>query len=299
MLIIIPMMYYLNKKSITAFIIVAFLISIQKGLTADLNKTLNATISEDGPQNSLLIQNLNENTDNQVKESLETDIVQHQNTNAKKQENVVINPKNQDENRIINVKISSEKEAKSKNPNTNLAKVNNLLALRQNKQAESLLDNTVPDLDSDCFSLAQAASLYEKMKKYNKANDLYEQALLYSPNRIEVLYNYSLSLNKSHQANQAKKIFNKITSINPAFMLAHYNLGNIYYRQGNYNKALEAFAKSARINPLSSDSYYNLGLTLEKMNYNKLALKYYENCLQLNPEDEQAQTAVIRLKSIG
>jgi len=171
-----------------------------------------------------------------------------------------------------------------------------LISINEYAEAEELIDDAVLTESKNAWALAEYASLYERINKYNKAAFAYKKALNICPGRIEILYSYSICLYKNKNFDEALSNLRKIISINPEFMLAHFNSGNIYYQKAEYQKALESFVKSIEINPLNVDAIYNTALTLELLNHKKLAEKYYKKCLEIKPDDLQALNAVKRLQ---
>jgi len=211
---------------------------------------------------------------------------------AEKQEIKIKSPSN---SQIYNITLGGKKE---KPENTNIADIKKTILIGDYSKSEDSMDRLITQKYLSALDLAEMASFYETLHKHHKAFFAYERALEKQPNRIEILYNYSLALYKAGYYNKARYNLNKIIRIRPDFMLAHYQLANIYYDKGDYKNALQHYAASARINPMSSDTLYNIGSTLEAMNYDQLASKYYIKCLNINPFDSQAAEALMKLKNV-
>jgi tetratricopeptide (TPR) repeat protein len=238
-----------------------------------------------------LTKNIDSFTENQ-KNNQDNEITVKNNSDYKiEDENVQL--KNTAQSNIYNINLSSPK---------NLI-VDNIDNVRKNilngnyKKAEKSMDRIVSSDGQSAMDLAELAAFYEALNKKHKAIFAYERALEKQPNRIEILYNYSLCLYNAGNYSKAKYNLQKIIKINPDFMLAYYKLANIYHLKGDYLDAIRYYAISARINPMSSDTFYNLGSALESMNYNELASKYYTKCLNINPYDGQAAEALLRIEN--
>ncbi|MEI7473493.1 MAG: tetratricopeptide repeat protein [bacterium] len=190
--------------------------------------------------------------------------------------------------RIFDINLINERNNQS--PEITSTKSNNAKNITNKTN-----DNT--ETNSKFWQLAEEASNYERIGNYGEAVRCYQNAIKLNPNRIELLYSYSLCLYKAEQYNNAEITLNKIIFLDNNFTLAHYNLGNIYFKLDQYNKALNSFMIALKQNPYSVDTCFNLALTLECLKENTLAEKYYIKCLEINPNDNQAQAAIKRLKA--
>lgn len=175
-------------------------------------------------------------------------------------------------------------------------KAKKYIAQQNYDEAMQVLDNAPIENERDEWQIAEVASLYEQMRDYNRAIEIYKLALNANPGRMEILYSYALCLFKKNDLANAQRYFERVITVKPEFMLAYYNLGNIYFKRGDYYKALDYFNKAIKLNPLSSDACFNIALTLETLNYKNMALKYYNKTLELNPNDSQSLKAVRRLR---
>lgn len=193
-----------------------------------------------------------------------------------------------EQKRIVDVNLSSERQIQT---------VNNSIKPSASVKTNSLVPDKPAALGgSNPWQLAEVAAGYEKEDKLNNAIICYQKAIKSYPDRIEILYSYSLCLYKIRQYANAEVILKKIITVDPNFTLAYYNLGNIYFKKGQFNKALTYFVVAFKQNPFSSDTCFNIALTLECLNQKTFAEKYYLKCLKLNPIDKQAQAAIKRLR---
>lgn len=193
-----------------------------------------------------------------------------------------------EQKRIVDVNLSDERQMQN---------VNNSVKPSASAKANSPSSDKSTSLNgNNPWKLAEVAAGYEKEDKLNNAIICYQNAIKAYPDRIEILYSYSLCLYKIKQYSNAEIILKKIISVDPNFTLAYYNLGNIYFKKGQFNKALNYFVVAFKQNPFSSDTCFNIALTLECLNQKIFAEKYYLKCLKLNPIDKQAQAAIKRLR---
>jgi tetratricopeptide (TPR) repeat protein len=258
-------------------------------------ENLNATVSKDSINSypdSLILDEIPTAT-SQPCVKKEENVKNDENDKLYEAEKQEIKMKNASNSQIYNITLKSQKSQ----PKDTLSSIKRNIYIKNYSQAEDSMDRLISGNNLNALDMAEIASCYDIMRKPHKAFFAYERALAKQPNRIEILYNYSLSLHKSRYYNKACYNLNKIIKINPDFMLAHYELANIYHEKGDYLNALRHYVISARINPMSSDTFYNIGSTLESMNYHKLALKYYTKCLNINPMDKQAAEALLKLEN--
>ena len=230
---------------------------------------------------------------NNFNESKKTSGIYNINLSNAKIQNVQV------ENNILSDKNNAEEtNFSAENSRYLVTQARSLVAKGLNSQAEFLLYRALNNSQMNSWELGEVASIFEQIRRYDKAEQVYNKAISLNPNRIELLYSYALCLCRSNQLNKAEKTLIKIISINSDFMLAYYNLGNIYYRKGEYFKALNAFNNALKLNPLCADTYYNIALTLEVLNYKNLAKTYFQKCLQLRPNDKQAKKELKQLTKI-
>ncbi|MDD3149603.1 MAG: tetratricopeptide repeat protein [Candidatus Gastranaerophilales bacterium] len=201
---------------------------------------------------------------------------------------------------IYNIKLSPNKTAKVEQRNiaindlSKIAEAKKLIFDGYFGKATEIL-NIEAENQNNSWVIAEIAGCFEKMQKYYRAIELYERAISANPDRIELLYSYSLCLYKTNNLAKAENNLTKIISINPDFMLAYYNLGSIYFKKSDYYRALRLFNTSTKLNPLSADAFYNTATILEILNYKTLAYKYYQKSLNLKPDDIYSIKALQRL----
>lgn len=238
-----------------------------------------------------------------VENNIENNVEENDNSYSKQYESRVHNISFGDlhndsrvESNNINVNLNNNEEVKINNKEF-ISNIRKEIQEGNIKEAEENLDKAYNSINSDPWALAEVASIYDSIGKNEKAISSYQKAVKLLPNRIEILYNYALSLYKGNDLYKASSYLKKIVEINPDFTLAYYNLGNIYYKEQNYNMALKSFSKVTEINPMCADAYFNIAIILESLNHKALALKYYTKYAQLEPTDTSVNAAIKRLKS--
>lgn len=175
-------------------------------------------------------------------------------------------------------------------------------------------------------SLIQQGVYYHDAGKYDKAIELYKQALSIDPNsdvanyEIAMTYMYAKdyensikfsdkvidigknnvlqayitkgsSLDYLGKTDESIKILEKGLKKFGANYLLYYNLGYDYYKIKNYNKAEEAFTNAIKANTNHASSHLLLGYLMadQKRNVQSLLCLYY--FLFLEPDTERSKTA--------
>lgn len=171
----------------------------------------------------------------------------------------------------------------------------------------------------------QGVSLHDE-GQYNKAIELYKQALAIDPNsalaNYEIAFSYMaagdyensiihsdkvIGLNKDYvlqayltkgssldylgKTAESVKLFEKgLRKFGDNYLL-YYNLGFDYYRIKNYEKAEEAFVKAIKINPGHSSSHFLLARLMADQNKNVQSLLCLNYFLLLEPNTSRSKTA--------
>ncbi len=145
---------------------------------------------------------------------------------------------------------------------------------------------------------------------YDSAIDVGNQALIYSPNNLEIILRQAKIATFTKNYDQAYEFINKILAINPSFIDAYllrsqialsqgdsakalseiteaekkypgdinllYQKGLLYFSQGSYSLAAETFERVVRLSPQSMDAYSYLATSYEKLGQRDAVLKTLE-----------------------
>jgi tetratricopeptide (TPR) repeat protein len=180
-------------------------------------------------------------------------------------------------------------------------------------------------------SLIQQGVYYHDAGEYNKAIELYNQALKIDPNsdaanyELAMTYMYAkeyensikysdivIELNKKNvlqayttkgssldylgKTNESIKTFEKALRKFGAHYLLYYNLGYDYYKMKNYDKATEAFTNAIRLKSSHASSHLLLGYVMADQKKDVQSLLCLHYFLFLEPNTERSKTAFQLLK---
>ncbi len=142
------------------------------------------------------------------------------------------------------------------------------------------------EIVSDFYTLM--ADAYNKLKKYDKADEKYQAALQLKPDNAYALNNYSYSLSvrkeRLEEAKQMSKLSNELVPGNSAFQDTY---GWIMYQMGNYNEALiwleRALKNMEEDRPVILEHY---GDVLYKLGDSDKAVRYWEKAAEAGEGSE-------------
>lgn len=142
-------------------------------------------------------------------------------------------------------------------------------------------------------SLTVARKAYNA-KNYEKAHRYYQSAQRKAPEGVDLSDEIGQSAYKSHQYEQAEKIYQQSSSssADKKKKAANYhNLGNSRMRKKDYQGAVEAYKEALRNNPSDEQTRYNLSEAIRQVNQeskqNKNQDQQQEN--QDNQENNQGK----------
>ncbi|NBX75837.1 MAG: tetratricopeptide repeat protein [Proteobacteria bacterium] len=158
--------------------------------------------------------------------------------------------------------------------------------------------------------------IYMETKRFNKAEEAFNQALKKQPQYPEVLNNLGVLMNRQDRFSEAVGFFdralksdnyvtpeNALTNMGysyfrlgnltkakvyhqraldilPDFCLANKNLGDVYAKDKKFPKAVDFYNKALSTCPLYEESHYKLGLALMKMGQRNMAKNELEKLVQ-------------------
>ena len=108
---------------------------------------------------------------------------------------------------------------------------------------------------------AKAHELYQG-GEYDKALNLYRDALIDRPEAPELHFNVGDALFKSGDYEKALQEFEQALKLpgDRARAQAHYNIGNTLFQQQDYEKAIEAYKQALQLHAADEDAKVNLEL---------------------------------------
>ena len=126
------------------------------------------------------------------------------------------------------------------------------------------------------FSYINIVSVYEKLKKFDIAEEYIKKALKLK-NDSDVLNNtMGYNLFKQNRVNEAINFFEISININPLNYKAFFNLGNSYFKLSDYKNAIKFFNKTIKININCPEVHFFLAESLKNIEKYEEALINYK-----------------------
>jgi tetratricopeptide (TPR) repeat protein len=170
------------------------------------------------------------------------------------------------------------------------------------------------------------ANEYFQTGEFQRASDLYREALAEDPGNARTYYDMALALDqlgktaeerdalnqairldptlaRAHnqlgflnlqagQASEAETELKAAISLDPGYAEAQNNLGVLYGQQGKNKEAEELFHKATENNPQYAQAFINLGLILAGQSHFPEAEQVVRSALKISPENSQALTVL-------
>jgi len=157
-----------------------------------------------------------------------------------------------------------------------------------------------------------------KERKYDKAVEAFNRALVDSPDSGEIYVELGFAYRLINDYEKAKEAYSKAIELDPKDAGAHLRLGEVYqlsgmqdraeiefgiyrrltsdtlregreyYRAKKYEQAIQAFHNELALNPDSSEVYRELGFTYRLMKDYEKARAAYIKAIELDPKDADA-----------
>ena len=127
-----------------------------------------------------------------------------------------------------------------------------------NEEAESNLEYLCKYFPEDAELFYNLGIVYEKLKKFDKAKEVYQKAIEISPEE-DFYYNLGEVLVDLQEWDEAEKCFKKVLQTDANDGNCYFNLGLCYYNKEQKNQALDCFQKAVNINPKDVYAYFYLG----------------------------------------
>jgi tetratricopeptide (TPR) repeat protein len=128
-------------------------------------------------------------------------------------------------------------------------------ALGKNKDAKSVLKDALIQSPNDINVLNNLGLIHFNIREYNHAREYYEKALLINNRFVDALVNLSNLDLEEHKIASAKKnldLASQYSSSPEKSEIINVGLGHFYQRSGNFEKALHHFNQVKKLNPSNS-----------------------------------------------
>ena len=152
-----------------------------------------------------------------------------------------------------------------------------------NEEAETNLEYLTKYFPEDADLFYNLGIVYEKLKKFEQARDVYKKAVELSPQE-DFYYNLGEVHVDLKEWDEAEKCFKKVLETDPNDGNSFFNLGLCYYNREEKNKALDAFQKAVSINPKDVYAYFYLGYIYQDDGLTNFAIDSYKKVLEVSPD---------------
>ncbi len=125
-------------------------------------------------------------------------------------------------------------------------------------------------------------------KRYDVAEDKYEQALKLNENNVFTLSNLAAIQMEQNKLRDAEKNLNKAIGLKKDDAYSLSLLGILKFRQDKYDDALELLSRSAQLDPNSADTQNFLGITLSQKGQRGAAEAALRKAIQIAPGNANA-----------
>lgn len=160
-----------------------------------------------------------------------------------------------------------------------------LAQLGEPAEAVPYLETAIKRRDGWISALSALASAHEALKNYQRADELYQEALRLEPENALLLNNYGYSLSeRGIRLEDAKQMATKALKQEPQNGAYLDTLGWIYFKLGDYEKAREFIEKASEVRE-SAEVAKHLGDVYHKLGYLEKAREAWEKALSLDNDN--------------
>jgi tetratricopeptide (TPR) repeat protein len=170
-------------------------------------------------------------------------------------------------------------------------------------KALALYQQSVKDHPREITFYILCGELYELQKDWDHAKDMYQQALVISPDHPLASNNLAyVILQQGGNVDVAMGLAQTARRGMPDSPQAADTLGWAFYQKGIYQSAINQFQEALRLGakngaPEDADLHYHLGLAYQKDNKAALARQQLEKAIKINPKNDDARKALLELRS--
>ncbi len=153
--------------------------------------------------------------------------------------------------------------------------------IKNSKQAEQLL--------------RQAHQLYGS-RKFEKAEVLYRQVLIFDPDSRDILQTMVAICLQTQRPDQAEEFLERLVNAYPGESRYYHHYANLLLQHGKSDDAVNCYLRLLDRQPELADSHYNFALLLKRAGRYDEALEQYKQALHYgiaNPEEVYSNMSVI------
>ncbi|MBN1163253.1 MAG: tetratricopeptide repeat protein [Candidatus Krumholzibacteriota bacterium] len=156
-------------------------------------------------------------------------------------------------------------------------------------QQKSLAEEEKKRLLSEAKRLNNAGVMAYHNGQYEKARELFEQALEIDPQFTECYNNLGLTFTEMNDEEKATDAFKKAIELNPELAATYNNLGYVFYRLGSYAEAIEMYNEAIGRSKDNSSAYTNLGNAYYKLDRMEEAIEAWNKAVEIDPGNDKAK----------
>ena len=131
----------------------------------------------------------------------------------------------------------------------------------------------------ETYYLENLGKLYQKIKNYTDAIEIYKILTNALPNNYEHWFSLAMSYKNNSQWNESKNAYYKAIEINPKSHESYFNLAYLYFNENDPDGAVKCYEKALELEPDDWETKYFLSLAYMQVKNYKDGLKYFEERL--------------------
>jgi len=140
-----------------------------------------------------------------------------------------------------------------------------------------------PPPEPQAAELLSQADRFREAGQYQKAVDLYNQAIARNPNVAQAYWGHCYSLNSLQQPAEAISSCNKALDLNPNYPEALWSKGNALDQQQRPMDALKLYEKATTLKPDFAEAWNNQGVALLALDRSTEAIAAFDKATTLKP----------------
>lgn len=185
-----------------------------------------------------------------------------------------------------------------KNPNARLTTQADVLKqLKKFNEAEEVLLKYLQNNPLSLDAYVQLGALYQDMKAYEEAEEIYNRALGLFPYDYNLLNNYGYMLAvRGIRLDEAEEKIRFALRLNPGAGYILDSLAWVEFKRGFYDKAIELLDIAWKRSLPEAEIAVHIAETYEMLNKRELTREFYEKALKLDPANSAAREGLKKIE---
>ncbi len=157
--------------------------------------------------------------------------------------------------------------------------------------AEKFLELALAIRPQDAVNNYNLGIAYLKMKKTDKALEMFENAEKLGEKDSQVQENVGEAYLSMNQYEKSLGIYNRLLATSKRNIKILSRIGEIYYKKGDLDKAYESYRKITEVEPATENAriaYLNMGNIMDDAQMFEDAIRAYQKALAISPKDSAA-----------